>query len=150
MRSLHMLALAALLAATPAAAQEAEPPAEESATVRRLDADQCAALAVQASGLVREADAKVREWKGRLAEVESVFYPKLWGVGYVAPMFRVRGSPIAPDVERDYGEWGPYLHLEATLAQPLYTFGRAAAGEEAAQERIAVERAKRHEATDHD
>ena len=142
MRSLHLLALAALLAATPAAAQEAEPPAEESATVRRLDADQCAALAVQASGLVREADAKVREWKGRLAEVESVFYPKLWGVGYVAPMFRVRGSPIAPDVERDYGEWGPYLHLEATLAQPLYTFGRAAAGEEAAQERIAVERAR--------
>ena len=80
--------------------------------------------------------------RGRLAEVESVFYPKLFGMGYVAPMFRVRGSPNAPDVERDYGEWGPYLHLEATLAQPLYTFGRAAAGENAARERIAVEQAR--------
>lgn len=109
---------------------------------RPLDADDCARIAVASSGLVHEAEAKVDEWKGRLAEVESTFYPKLWGMGFVAPMFRVRGSPIAPDVERDYGEWGPWMHLEATLAQPLYTFGRAAAGEAAARERIAVERAR--------
>jgi len=139
MRVLLLPVLAALIAAAPAAAQTGEP---QNGAVRRLNADQCAALAVEASGLVREADAKVQEWKGRLAEVESVFYPKLWGLGFVAPMFRVRGSPIAPDVERDYGQWGPYLHLEATLAQPLYTFGRAAAGEKAAEERIAVERAR--------
>lgn len=117
-------------------------PAEPIEAARPLDADACAAIAIRQSGRVREADAKVEEWKGRLAEVESVFYPKLFGIGYVAPMFRVRGSPTAPDVDRDYGEWGPYLHLQATLAQPLYTFGRASAGETAARERIAVERAR--------
>lgn len=132
----------ALLVASAAAAQPAESAAPETTNVRKLDADACAAIAVGASGLVREADAKVEEWKGRLAEVESVFYPKLFGMGYVAPMFRVTGGPTDRDVKRDYGEWGPYLHLQATLAQPLYTFGRAAAGEKAATERIAVERAR--------
>jgi outer membrane protein TolC len=94
---------------------------------------------------VTEAEGKVAEWKGRLDEVASVFYPKLVGLGYVAPMFRVRNKAdlqVAPDVERDYGQWGPYLHFEAVAAQPVYTFGRASAGKRAASERMAVERAR--------
>ena len=92
-----------------------------------------------------EAEGKVAEWKGRLAEVQSVFYPKLAGIGYIAPMFRVRNKPdlqTAPDVERDFGQWGPYLHLQAVLAQPIYTFGRVGAGKRAASERMQVERAR--------
>lgn len=136
--------LLAVPAAVPAEAPAPAPAAEAApqADVRKLDADACAAIAVGGSGLVREADAKVDEWKGRLAEVESVFYPKLFGLGFVAPMFRVTGAPSDLDVKRDYGSWGPYVHLQATLAQPLYTFGRAAAGEDAARERIEVERAR--------
>ncbi|MHB8879400.1 MAG: TolC family protein [Myxococcaceae bacterium] len=123
--------LAGLLAASVAAAQG-----------RKLTADECVAIALADSGNVAEAKGKVSEWAGRLAEVESTFYPKLIGLGYVAPMYRLRGDAISPDVQRNYWDWGPYLHLQAILAQPIYTFGRVAAGKEAAGERLAVERAR--------
>jgi len=114
-----------------------------------LDASGCVAIALRLSAQIAEAEAKVAEYKGRLAEVESIFYPKLTGLAWVAPMFTVEGSAVDP-IKRDYSPsaWGPYMHLEAVLAQPLYTFGRAAAGKRAASGRAEVERA-RLEATRH-
>ncbi len=144
-----LLALAALPAgaaaqtATPAV--KTEPAARSGAEPRKVTPDEAVAIALRDSGQVLEAQGKVQEWVGRLAEVQSVFYPKLVGMGYLAPMFRVRDKPdlrSAPDVERDFTEWGPYLHLQAVLAQPLYTFGRVAAGKQAAQARVEVERAR--------
>ncbi len=129
-----LLALA-LTAAAPPPAVEARP----------LTVDDCVAMAIRDSGQVMEAEAKVAEWKARLAEVESIFYPKLSAIAFAAPMFTVRGNALTTEVERRWrspGDWGPYLRLEALLAQPVYTFGRAAAGEKAAQERLAVEQAR--------
>jgi len=56
----------------------------------------------------------------------------------------VKGSALQPTVERDYSldAWGPYTHLEATLAQPIYTFGRVKAGKAAAAGRVEVEKAQ--------
>jgi outer membrane protein TolC len=134
---LAALALTAAPAAVSAQTAAAEP--------RKVTPDEAVAIALRDSGQVLEAEGKVQEWVGRLAEVQSVFFPKLVGIGYVAPMFRVRDKPdlrTAPDVERDFSEWGPYLHLQMLLAQPLYTFGRVGAGKKAAQARIEVERAR--------
>ena len=39
-------------------------------------------------------------------------------------------------------DWGPYTHLQAILAQPLTTFGRAGANERAVEHLIQVEKAK--------
>ncbi|MBI5509118.1 MAG: TolC family protein [Deltaproteobacteria bacterium] len=108
-----------------------------------LTADECVAVALAKSAKIEEAAAKVREYEARLAEVESVYYPKLQAVAYVAPMFTLSGD--ATHFERRYKsskDWGPYTHLQALLAQPLYTFGRAEAGEVAAAERVEVERAR--------
>lgn len=126
--------LAVLLALTPTAALAAP-----------LTADDCVAIALRRSPRLAEVDADIHGFRARLAEVESVYYPKLYALGWVAPMYTVHGSALEADVKRDYSAsaWGPYTHLEATLAQPLYTFGRAAAGEEAASQRVAVERARR-------
>lgn len=138
------LALAAALAA-PVAAQEPPPGAAAAAEVadaaaaRALTLEECVAEAVAASGQVAEARGKVAEWEARLAEARSVWYPKFTGIAFAAPMFGVKGNVLTPDVERDWGEWGPYLRFEGLLAQPLYTFGRADAGERAARERLAVE-----------
>jgi outer membrane protein TolC len=104
--------------------------------------DECVAIAVKGSGQVVEAEGKVSEWKARLAEVESVFYPKITALAFAAPTFSVKGSALEPDVHRDYGRWGPYLSFEGLLAQPIYTFGQAAAGKTAARERLAVEEAR--------
>ena len=116
----------------------------EGRDARVVNPDQAVAIALGRSGKVTEAEGKVEQWQGRLAEVRSVFYPKLSGIGYVAPMFRVHDKPdlqTAPDVDRDFGQWGPYLHFQAVLAQPLYTFGRVAAGTRAAAGRVEVEKA---------
>ena len=155
MRSTLLLALA-LVASTPPAAAASPAPPERLAPVvgpahdpradpqAPLDAAGCVAVALRLSGQVAEAEAKVAEYAARLAEVESIFYPKLMGVAWAAPMFTVQGNALQRTVERDYSPsaWGPYLHLEAILAQPLYTFGRAAAGKRAAGERAEVERAR--------
>ena len=110
---------------------------------RRTSVDELVRAALQGSGLVEEAEGKVDEWRGRLSEVQSIFYPKLSGMGFVAPMFRVRGAfPLEQDVTRDYTDWGPYVQLQALLVQPLTTFGRAAAGWNAAEHRMQVERAR--------
>lgn len=145
MRSAPVSLLVLLLVPAVAGAAVAPPPAEPAplptSAATALGADDLVRIALRDSGLAREAEAKVDEWRGRLAEVESVFYPKLVGTFYAAPMYGVSGGPLE-GYENDYGTWGPYLHLEAVLAQPLYTFGRAAAGKKAARERVAVEEAR--------
>lgn len=131
-------ALLALAAALPALADGAGPPAD----ARAWTLDACVAEAVAHSGQVAEARGKVAEWEAKLAEVRSVWYPKLTGFAFGAPMFGVHGTALTPDVQRDYGEWGPYLRFEGLLVQPVHTFGRVAAGEQAARERVEVERAQ--------
>jgi outer membrane protein TolC len=84
-----------------------------------------------------------------LEEVESVWYPKLAGTAFLAPAFTLRGSGFDPNPVIRYKsirDWGPYTNLELTLAQPLYSFGRAQAGREAARQRMLVERARLDEA----
>ena len=112
---------------------------------RKLTADEAVDIALRTSGQITEAEGKVEEWEGRLREVQSVFYPKLMGVGFIAPMFKVRDSVdlrASADVDRDWNSWGPYLHFQAVLAQPIFTFGRASAGKRAASARVEVERAR--------
>ena len=126
-------ALCAVALALPGGAV-AEPP-------RRTLAE-CMAIAVQGSGQVREAEGKVDEWRARLAEVKSVFYPKIQAFAFAAPVFGVTGTAQQPDVQRQWGTWGPYLRFEGMAVEPVYTFGQYSAGEKAARERLAVEEAK--------
>ena len=110
-----------------------------------LNVEQCVAVALQQSARIVEAEARVGEWRGRLKEVEANFYPKLSGVVFVAPSPRVEGDGYTRDWHYHYGsfnDWRPFTNLELLLTQPLYTFGRFAAGKKAARERIAVEEAR--------
>lgn len=112
-----------------------------------LGVDDCVRVALSGNAQLQEKAAKVEEYRARLAQVEAAFYPKLRGMAYVAPMYTVEGDAAA--YERHWqklADWGPYTHLEATLSQPLYTFGRAAAAETAASQRAAVEEARLREA----
>jgi outer membrane protein TolC len=102
----------------------------------------CMAIAVQGSGTVAEAEGKVAEWEGRLSEVKAVFYPKVSAIAFAAPIYGVTGNALTPTTESQWGIWGPYMHFEALLMEPIYTFGQAAAGEKAAGERLEVEKAR--------
>jgi len=136
---IRLLALA-LSVALPAAAEEpgtAPPPARPQGGLTLAD---CVARAVAGSGRVSEAKGKLAEWQARLEEARSVWYPKLSGTAVAAPTFAVKGSVLDPDTQPDYTHWGPYLRIDALLVQPVYTFGRADAGEKAAGARVEVER----------
>lgn len=147
---MNPLLLALVLTAAPEAATVALTP--QQATVRRMTVDDCVREALKESGTLMEAKGKVTEWKGKLLEVESVYWPKLSGLAYIAPVYGLKLAPGAsvtdmphPRYESDWqniGSWGPYTKLELTLAQPLYTFGRQPAGEKAAANRLEVEKAR--------
>jgi outer membrane protein TolC len=116
-------------------------------TYADLDVDGCVEIALSHSAEIERAEAKVEAYRARLRQVEAIFYPKLRGMAFIAPMYTVEGS--VSGFERRYDgldDWGPYAHLEAILAQPLYTFGRAEDGEKAAQAQIKVEQARVREA----
>ena len=117
-----------------------------------MTVDDCVREALKESGLAKEAQGKVTEWRGKLLEVESVSWPKLMDLAYRAPVYGLKLAPGAsvtdyphPRYESDWqnlNSWGPYTKLELTLAQPLYTFGRQPAGEKAAANRLEVEKAR--------
>lgn len=133
---------------------EAVPPNKPVATValRRLTMDDCVREALGASGQMIEARGKIREWEGRLKEVESIFWPKLMGLTYLAPVYGVKNvnapsyMQIPTTYQYDFNSWGPYFKFQAILAEPISTFGRYNAGKEAAQERMAVEEARYQQA----
>lgn len=104
--------------------------------------EECIRIALSRSPTIAKQEAIHQEWEARLRQVQSVFYPKISGMTYVAPIFKVSGSALERDVQRDFSKWGPYWHLEALLAQPIYAFGRVKAGKKAARNRALVEKAR--------
>lgn len=115
------------------------------ASPQTVTVEQAVAAALRSNGKIAEAQGKVAEYEAKLAEIESLYYPRIWGLTFIAPMYTVRGNVLQPDVERRYSrlrDWGPYTHVKAQAALPLYTFGRLEKGELAASERAEVERAR--------
>ncbi|MDR0966838.1 MAG: TolC family protein [Myxococcales bacterium] len=121
---------------------------ETRASSEPVGVDRCVEIALSGSGKIAEAAGLVAEWKARLFEVEANIYPKLQGLAFVAPMFTVEakdGSSVLGGVQRKWkslSDWGPYFRLEMLLVQPIYTFGRLSAGEDAANARLEVEKAR--------
>ncbi|GEM_PF-962676 len=137
---------------TSAAVQGMGGEAAEAAPDGPYDVEKCVEIAVMGSGKVAEAAGKVAEWQARLAEVEANIYPKLQGLALAAPMFTVEardGENVVNGVRRKWksiSDWGPYFRLQLLLVQPIFTFGRLSAGEDAARARVAVEEARLEQA----
>lgn len=119
----------------------------EPAETQDLTIEDCVRIALDLNANVQGAEATVDVFRARLREVQSVFYPKLQGLAFVAPMYTVEGNVDNFNVQwRNFSDWGPYTNLEATLTQVVYTFGRAEAGQNAALEGIEVQKARVREA----
>lgn len=105
--------------------------------------EECVSIGLLQSAKIGEAEAKVEQYKARLAEVQANYGWQLNTTAWLAPMFTVEGNAI-DGAERRFGptDWGPYAHLDALLVKPFYTFGRVEAGERAARSRMEVERAR--------
>jgi outer membrane protein TolC len=115
----------------------------EPAPGARWTVEDCVNAALLKSGVVGEKSASAKIYEARLQQVESIYYPKLSAVGFIAPMFTVTGN--ATHYERRWksiSDWGPYTSLQALLVWPIYSFGRLEAGKDAAKKRLEVERAR--------
>lgn len=111
-----------------------------------LTIDDCVRIALESNARIFEAEGRVHEYASRLAEVQALFYPRIQGMAFLAPMYTVRGDIYHHETEwKSISDWGPYAHLQATLSQPIYTFGRSEAAKLAASERAEVERARLRE-----
>ncbi len=143
--------MTALILSLLLAAESDVPPAAPAveavpAATKKWSMDDCVREALKESGTLIEAQGKVKEWEGKLLEVQSVFWPKLQGITYVAPLYGLKNDPNTNALVTDWAKWGPYVKFQAILAQPIFTFGRAAAGEKAAANRTDVERARYQQA----
>lgn len=134
--------MTALLLAALLAADQPAPPAGP----RKMSMDDCVREALAESGTLIEARGKVKEWEGKLLEVQSAYWPKLQGLTYVAPLFGLKFNDSLGFYEADWTRWGPYTKVQLILAQPIYTFGRVAQGEKAAESRMEVEKARYEQA----
>ena len=124
--------------------------AADGSDTRVLDADGCVELALRTSAKLDEADGKVQFYAARLSEMDATVLPKISALAFLAPMYTVRGNGFDENPEvrfKSLRDWGPYVNVEARVAQPLYGFGRAAAARDAARARYGVEQAKLEEVT---
>lgn len=134
----------------PPAPPEASTPRETQVVINdvthRLAVEDCVRIALESNARIFEAEGRVHEYQARLAQVEALFYPRIAGMGFLAPMYTVNGNIYSHQTEwKSLSDWGPYAHLNATLSQPIYTFGRADAAKNAASERAEVEKARLRE-----
>ena len=112
---------------------------------RPLSVDDCVRIATLEGAQVATARAKVGEYEARVRQVGSVYWPKLNAMALVAPMYTVTGNGYDRNFKQEYThlrDWGASTNLEMLMVQPLYTFGRAEAGKDAALELVEVERGR--------
>ena len=142
-----LLALLILLMPLGAAAKE----------VPQLTLKQLTALALKFSPEVKASKSEVRFAEEQVAEVKGYYFPQLdiLGVGGVAPNAKrpyvdtggqggsspTRGNIVYPYPSNRLHGVNVFGHLDAFITQPLYTFGKIAYRDRAAQKNVKVKTA---------
>ena len=102
-------------------------------------ADACVRAALGHDPQLAEARARTRQWQARHDQIAALYRPKVNALGWAAPTYSVHGTGADRLVSYDFRQWGPYLRLQLTAFWPVYTFGAAESGLQAADARAAVE-----------
>ena len=132
-------ALLVLLLALPA--RGAESPARQ-----RLDLQGCIRSALDSAPELGESQEDVALAATRLDEAKAHRYPQIDFLGLIGPVPQARGDQVSsPDKIDDTGRWTWFQRGDATLVQPLYTFGKISENMRAAGHGIAVDRARKEQ-----
>lgn len=142
MKALPML-LAALLWTVPPAGAEggAASPAK-----LVLDLRECVSLALAAAPELGEADADIELTSSKLDEAKAYRYPQIEVIGLTGPVPQAKysGSFVnTTDSINQTDRWTWFARSDATLVQPLYTFGKIMENMRAATHGIEVDKAKK-------
>lgn len=139
MKSLFLL-LAALFVTAGAAA------AEEVRGKLVLDLRECIRTALDKAPELGEAQADVELAASRFDEAKAHRYPQIEFLGLTGPVPQARGNQVSsPDGSNDTERWTWFTRGDATLVQPLYTFGKIGESMKAASHGIEVDRARKEQ-----
>jgi outer membrane protein len=109
----------------------------------KLTLDDCIKKALTAAPELGEAQADIDATSAKLDEAKAHRYPQIEFLGLIGPVPQARGNQVySPDGINDTERWTWFQRGDATLVQPLYTFGKISENMKAASHGIEVDRAK--------
>jgi len=112
-----------------------------------LDLKGCIARAIATAPEMGEAGADIDLAASRFAEARGHLFPTIDFLGLSGPVPQARGDQVSsPDSINEHERWTYFVRGDATLIQPLYTFGKISENMKAATHGIEVDRAKKEQA----
>jgi outer membrane protein TolC len=113
-----------------------------------LGLDECISIALKAAPELGEAQADIDLTTSKLNEAKSYRYPQVDVTALVGPAPIAHREDISPDVKTDseffrFNRLTWFASTDATIIQPLYTFGKISANMKAATHGIEVDRSKK-------
>lgn len=121
--------------------------ADDSAKTKLLlGLDDCVRIALKAAPELGEAQADIEQTAGKLEEAKSYRYPQIEVMALFGPAPPARKEDLAAtDKTFKLNELTWFSSANATLIQPLYTFGKISENMKAATHGIAVERSRKEQ-----
>lgn len=111
-----------------------------------LSLDDCIRDALAVAPELGESQADIDYSASRLDEAKAYRYPRIDFLGLIGPVPQARGNQVwSPDGVNDTSRWTWFQRGDATLTQPLYTFGKISENMKAATHGIEVDRAKKEQ-----
>lgn len=141
MRTLRAVVLACCLTALPLSGALAAEPATAPKT---LSLDECIRGAIATAPELGESQADIELAQSRLEEAKGYRFPQIEMKALFGPVPEARGNQVwSPDGSDDTSRITWFARADATLVQPLYTFGKISENMKAATHGIEVDRAKK-------
>lgn len=111
-----------------------------------LDLQGCVARALASAPELGEAGADIDLASARFAEARGHLFPTIEFLGLAGPVPQAKGNQVfSPDSINQRDRWTYFFKGDATLIQPLYTFGKISENMRAATHGIEVDRAKKEQ-----
>ena len=110
----------------------------------------CIKQALATAPELGEAEADIELTTAKLDEAKAHRYPQIDILGLIGPVPQARATPgfspqTSPDNNSRLDHWTWFTRGDATLVQPLYTFGKISENMKAASHGIEVDRAKKEQ-----
>jgi len=123
--------------------------ADSASVTTPLRLNDCIRLALKAAPELGEAQADIDLTTSKLDEAKAYRYPQLEVTSLFGPAPRARREDITPVINTDrsfkFSEMTWFASTDATLIQPLYTFGKISENMKAATHGIEVDKARKQQ-----
>lgn len=112
----------------------------------RLNESECLRRALSTAPELGEVEADILMTAAKLAEAKAYRYPQIEFLALTGPVPQARGDQVySPDKINQNERWTWFERGDATLIQPLYTFGKISENIRAANHGIEVDRARKEQ-----